>query len=219
MRKYPTEGESVHERDARFWDNFYSLTRSFRVFESDTDPYRKQRAVEVFNAASQSGRDVKVLRPTLKSSVPHVIANIIPRQIVEMGDPLRRGCDQSEAIGANMKSTIHRRVARNKIDGKARTHVRRDANGVEKKRWTQTLKVSRVMQAMRSECVRERILRDPDSAPFLQRKHFRLLSQGRVSKAPVKEERPDERNIAVSYVKRLRELREEGGEPACGVTA
>jgi len=48
MRKYPTEGESVHERDARFWDNFYSLTRSFRVFESDTDPYRQQRAVEVF---------------------------------------------------------------------------------------------------------------------------------------------------------------------------
>ena len=58
MRKYPSEGESIHERDARFWDNFYALTRSFRRFESDTDSYREQRAVETFNAASQVGRDV-----------------------------------------------------------------------------------------------------------------------------------------------------------------
>ena len=213
MRKYPTEGESRHERDARFWDNFYSLTRSFRAFTSDTDDYRKQRAVEVFNAASQCGRDVKVLRPTLQSAVPHVIANICPRQIVEMGDPLRRGCDQSEAIGANMKSTIHRRVARNKIDGKARTHERRDKHGIVKRSWKQTLKTSRVMQAFRLECVRERILRDPASAPFLQRKHRKLLDKGRASKAPVKGGAPDERNIAKAYVRRMRELQEEGGKP------
>ena len=215
MRKYPDEGESVHERDARFWDNFYTLTRSFRVFESDTDSYRQQRAVEVFNGASQVGRDVKILRPTLQSACPHIVANIIPRQIVEMGDPLKRGCDQSEGFGANLKSTIHRRVSRNKITGKDVKHTRRDASGAVTKQWTQkALKVSRVMQAFRTECVCNRIVRDPGSAKYLLRKHHRLLGKGRASGAPVKEERPDERNIAEAYVRRVRELRNEGGEPA-----
>ena len=72
-----------------------------------------------------------------------------------------RRCDQptsqSESIGANMKSTIHRRVSRNKIDGKERKHVRRDASGAIKKRWTQkALLVSRVMQAFRADGVRAR---------------------------------------------------------------
>ena len=213
MRKYPSENESVHERDARFWDNFYTLTRSFRKFESDTDDYREFRAVELFNSASQVGRDVKVLRPTLQSACPHILANVIPRQIKDMGDPLRRGCDQSESVGANMKSTIHRRVARNKITGEARTHTRRNARGDVEKTWTQKLKFSRVMQAFRAECVRERILRDPESAKFLQRKHHRLLNTGRASKARTTGEQPDERKIAGAYVKRLRELQEEGGAP------
>ena len=69
------------------------------------------------------------------------------------------------------------------------------------------------MQAFRAECVRERILRDPSSAKFLQRKHVRLLKMGRVSKAPVKPERPDTHELsAPAYFRRVRELREEGGE-------
>ena len=183
---------------------------------SSNDEYRQQRAVEVFNSCTQLGRDLKVLRPTMKSACPHILANIIPRQFVEMGDALRRGCDQSEAVGANMKSTIHRRVARNKIDGKVRTYTRRDANGVIKKQWKQNaLKCSRVMQAFRSECVRERILRDPESAIFLQRKHHRLIGKGRVS--TVRGEKRDDAassSIHDAYKKRVRELREEGGEPA-----
>ena len=169
--------------------------------------------MELFNSASQVGRDVKVLRPTLQSACPHILANVIPRQIKDMGDPLRRGCDQSESVGANMKSTIHRRVARNKITGEARTHTRRNARGDVEKTWTQKLKFSRVMQAFRAECVRERILRDPESAKFLQRKHHRLLNTGRASKARTTGEQPDERKIAGAYVKRLRELQEEGGAP------
>ena len=162
----------------------------------------------------QVGKDLKVLRPTLQSACPHVLANIVPRQMVEMGDPLRRGCDQSESIGANMKSTIHRRVARNKIDGKERQHTRRNASGGIEKRWTQkALRVSRVMQAFRAECVRERIVRDPGSAHLLQRKHFRVLNHGRASKAPIKEEREERRCISDAYKRRVQELREEGGEP------
>lgn len=111
-----------------------------------------------------------------------------------------RPTSQSESIGANMKSTIHRRVSRNKIDGKERKHVRRDASGAIKKRWTQkALLVSRVMQAFRAECVRERILRDPSSAHLLQRKHYRVLKHGRASKAPVKEEGEEGRCISDAY--------------------
>ena len=67
------------------------------------------------------------------------------------------------------------------------------------------------MQAFRAECVRERIVRHPGSAHLLQRKHFRVLKHGRASKAP--EEREEERSISDAYKRRLRELREEGGEP------
>ena len=69
------------------------------------------------------------------------------------------------------------------------------------------------MQAFRAECVRERILRDPESARYLQRKHVNLLRKGRVSSAPVKEEKPDTHELSRAYAKRVRELREEGGEP------
>ena len=214
MRKYPNEDESKAERDARFWDHFYALVRAFRKFESNERDYREQRAVEVFNAATQVGRDVKVLRPTLQSACPHIMCSIVPRQIVELGDPLQRGCDQSESVGANMKSTIHRRVTRKQITGKATKHTRRDASGAITKEWTQkALKVSRVMQAFRAECVRERILRDPDSAKYLQRKHVKLLKKGRVSKAAASEEKPDTHDIPAAYAKRVRELREEGGQP------
>ena len=136
-------------------------------------------------------------------------------QMVAKGDPLRRGCDQSEAIGANFKGTIHRRVARNTITGKATKHTRRDKDGAIIKEWTQkALKVSRIMQAFRAECVREKIVRDPASAHLLQRKHWRLLRGGRVSRAPAHTEgAPDARSISDAYKARLRELQAEGGEP------
>ena len=214
MRKAPAETETVAERDARFWDNFYSVKQSLRKFESDADDHRKLRAVEAFNAGTQVGKDIKVLRPTLQSACPHVLTNIVPRQMVEMGDPLRRGCDQSESIGANMKSTIHRRVARNNIDGKARKHTRHGSDGAVQKTWQQkALRKSRVLQAFRAECVSERVTRDPRYADLLQRKHHRLLDKGRVSKAPVKAEGKETSSIGPAYKRRVRELREEGGEP------
>ena len=224
MRKFPTDNEDVAERDARFWDNYLAMRRSLRVFESDTDEYRQQRAVGVFNTSNQVMKDVKVLRPTLQSAIPHILRNIVPPQIVEMGDPLGRGCDQSEAIGANLKSTLHRRVCRKKLKGKwidgkwvaetAQTYTRRSTSGDIEKRWTQkALQFSRVMQAFRAECVRMRIVRDPGSAHLLQRKHFRLLTTGRASKAPTKQDKPEGREISEAYKARVREAREEGGEP------
>ena len=49
---------------------------------------------------------------------------------------------------------------------------------------------------------------------YLQRRHHRLLARGRVSKAPVKPEMPEERAISDAYKQRVRTVREEGGEPA-----
>ena len=43
---------------------------------------------------------------------------------------------------------------------------------------------------------------------------MKLLNVGRASKAPVREEREDERGIMAAYQRRTAELREEGGEPA-----
>ena len=208
--------ETTAERDARFWDGLYGVRRALRPFERDDDPYRQDRAVELFNASTVVNKDLKVLRPNLQSACPHVLANIATRQIVEMGDALRRGCDQSESIGANMKSTIHRRVLRRTITNKATTHHRRDKTGAITKTWTQkALTVSRVMQAFKAECVRERIIRDPKSEPWLQRQHHRLLDKGRVSKAWAKEAGParEGSEISEAYAKRLRVEREEGGEP------
>ena len=129
----------------------------------------------------------------------------------------RMACDQSEAIGANMKGTIHRRVCRKRLTGKRTEHTRRDASGAVVKRWTQkALSKSRVMQAFMSEAVRERILRDPGSAHLLQRKHVRLVRHGRASRAPVKEEGAaalEGGALSAAYKERVRELREEGGEP------
>ena len=47
------------------------------------------------------------------------------------------------------------------------------------KRWTQkALAVSRVMQVWRSMVVRDRLLADDASAPFLQRQHYQLKDTG-----------------------------------------
>jgi hypothetical protein len=141
----------------------------------------------------------------------------VTRQIVDKGDPLRRGCDQSESIGADMKSTIHQRVLQRTVTGKATQHKKRNCDGVVIKEWTQrALKTSRVMQAFRAECVRERILREPASATYLQRKHARLLLRGRASAAQQREAEgaAHARSVEAAYRARLSELQREGGEPA-----
>lgn len=56
---------------------------------------------------------------------------------------------------------------------------RKAAVGGAKKQWTQRpLSVSRVMQTYRAIAVREMLLRDEESVPYMQRKHFRLQQTG-----------------------------------------
>ena len=88
---------------------------------------------------------------------------------------MRRSADAGEAYGASIKDGIHRRTLRRKKAEAASTHQRRDASGKVVKRWTQkALAVSRVMQVWRDIIVRNRLLEDEASSPYLQRKHLVL---------------------------------------------
>ena len=100
--------------------------------------------------------------------------------MVADGDPGRRGTDHSESFGAQIKDGIHRRCLRRKLGASATQHKRRKvgADGTRKTWMQKPLTVSRVMQAFRDISVRERLLRDDASAPWLQRKHF-LYTSGR----------------------------------------
>ena len=54
--------------------------------------------------------------PTLKSWVPHIImVFIVPRQVLELGDPSRRSCDACESFGARFKKLIKERTCRRTI--------------------------------------------------------------------------------------------------------
>jgi hypothetical protein len=132
--------------------------------------------------------------------------------MVEHGDPTRRGADHGEAFGASLKSSIHRRNSRRKLTFQATLHHRKNEAGEVVKTWEQrALACSRIMQAWRELSVREAILHDPESAPYLQRRHLRLKTTGfatvghaaaKVAKGAVKgETRP-------SIFKKMQEARE-----------
>ena len=113
------------------------------------------------------------------SSVPHVFMVIVPRQIQLYGDACRRGCDQSEGLGSDMKFGIHRRVLSRTLLHATSEHTRKKANKAgEKKTWKQTLRNSRMMQTFRDRTVRERLMRSSESKPYLGRKDFRQKSSG-----------------------------------------
>ncbi|KAL1514466.1 hypothetical protein AB1Y20_003565 [Prymnesium parvum] len=165
--------------DAKAWDSFISLVHSVRPFERDDPPYRQERAVETFNAAASVMEHYKRLHASAQSACPHVALCVLPRQMVEHGDPNRRATDHSESYGASIKDGIHRRCLRRKKAVESVTHRRRDSNGLIIKSWTQRgLGVSRVMQAFRDMSVRECLLREEESVPYLLRKHYDLATVG-----------------------------------------
>ena len=100
-------------------------------------------------------------------------------QMMELGDPMRRGADQGEAYGASIKDSLHNRTLRRKKAVAATTHRKRDANGDVVKEWTQAaLSVSRIMQTWRDLVVNDRLLMDEKSEPLWQRKHFQAKETG-----------------------------------------
>ena len=99
--------------------------------------------------------------------------------MMQHGDPMRRSADHGEAYGASIKDGIHRRTLRRKKAERATVHRRRGADGAVIKEWTQrALGVSRVMQVWRDMVVRDRLLTDAASTPFLQRHHYETKETG-----------------------------------------
>ena len=93
----------------------------------------------------------------------------------ELGDPMRRGADHGEAFGASIKDDLHNRTLRRMKATAATTHKRYGPDGEVVHEWTQrALAVSRVMQVWRDVIVRNRLLEDEASSPYLQRKHLVL---------------------------------------------
>lgn len=174
------DSESRMLKDAKTWDHFNTLCYAMRPFERDDLGYRQERAVEAFNAAALVMAEYKRLNPQAMSACPHVALVVVPRQMVAHGDPGRRGTDHSESYGAAIKDNIHRRCLRRVKAFQAVQHRRRNAsNGSAGKTWIQkALSVSRIMQTFRDQAVRERILRDEESQPYLLRKHFTLATTG-----------------------------------------
>lgn len=98
---------------------------------------------------------------------------------MEHGDHERRGADHSEAFGASIKDTIHRRTLRRRVSGKNTIHRKRHDDGTIEKVWRQApLRVSRVMQAFRAAAISERILREKGSSAYMGRKHFCMSKTG-----------------------------------------
>lgn len=95
------------------------------------------------------------------------------------GDPNKRGADHGEAFGASLKDDIHHRCLCRRQSTQRVEHKRRDAEGRVVKTWTQAgLGMSRIAQVWRDVAVRSRLLREEESADYLQRRHFTLAKTG-----------------------------------------
>ena len=120
--------EPVMMHNAKRWDNFLELVlelqREWAEGELDTDDYRKQRALRCFLAGSKVAVDLIELKPTMKSWVPHILCNIVPRQMLRLGCPARRSCDACESLGAKIKKIIKHSTCRRRIfHGSKHTHA------------------------------------------------------------------------------------------------
>ena len=102
--------------NAARWDRFMGLVVAVQApwpqGEADTDEYRKGRALEVFNLALPVCQDLRELKPTGITWVPHILLFIVPRQMVSLGDPARRSCDACESFGAMVKKIIKHATCR-----------------------------------------------------------------------------------------------------------
>ena len=175
----PTEEEVAEEaartpllaQNALRWDQFLEWVRDIQAaWLSDTDAYRKLRAVLYCNGARAVARALHELKPTLASWVPHIACNIVPRQIVALGDPGRRSADACESMGACTKKVVKFLTCRREITSKFT------------RGW--------VEQAFRRMVVRSDLLHGAENEPFMQRQDARLLGLGRTSAARPKVEGP-----------------------------
>ena len=157
--------EPLLAQNAVRWDNFLEWVRHTETpWPEDSLAYRKARALQYCNDARRCARDLHELKPTMQTWVPHIACNIVPRQIVELGNSSRRSADACESFGACAKRVIklltcHRRIGLNFRRGY-------------------------VEQAFRRLAVRSDLLHGPENEPFILRQDAKMLGSGRREDAP-----------------------------------
>ena len=183
--------EPLMMRNADRWQHFLDLVASRSVpwpqGVQDTDEYRQGRAVEAFNLGSVCANDLLDLKPTMETWVPHILVFIVPRQMVYLGDPMRRSCDACESFGAMVKKTIKHLTCRRRLKDEATVHEgKRLAGGANGKRWRQTFTRGYVDQTFRRITVSESLRHGMENEPFLQRADHRRLATGKTHIQPKK---------------------------------
>ena len=105
--------------NAARWDRFLALVAATQEpwpqGEGDTDDYRKGRALKFFNLVLPVCQDLKELKPTGITWVPHILLFVVPHQMVSLGDPVRRSCDACESFGAMVKKLIKHSTCRRRL--------------------------------------------------------------------------------------------------------
>ena len=148
-------------------------------WERDDDEYRESKAVQWFNFAMSSSRDLLELKPTLESWVPHIACFIVPRQIKWLGNPVKRSADACESYGAMVKRIIKHKTCRRRVKGSSSTgptfaHIHKRGD----RRWHQTFTRGYLEQAFRRCCVKELLLHGELNEPYLQRSDWKLKDKG-----------------------------------------
>ena len=164
---------------ARTIDAFLQVMHEQRLFEQDSDDYRKRRAVAAFKAEVELKRLLNQTDVAPRSTISHVGMTEYVRQMVRDGDPNRRSCQVNEAFGAKLKyvmrNLVCRRLAKNKT-----IHCKRQKQGdtTRAQRWTQTFKSGRIKQTFRRMNLYRKIIDDPYYEHLLQRKDTVVASTG-----------------------------------------
>ena len=178
--------------NAQRWDNFLDYVRcctaEWPQGELDTEEYRQGRALSAFNQGCCCATDLFELKPTLDTWVPHICCYIVPRQMVELGDPSRRSCDACESFGAMVKKIIKHSTCRRKVKGTEQSeHIKGSAvrHGYEgptnRRRWKQTFNVGFIEQAFKRTCVRESLQHGEANAAYRQRRDHRRTTFGKAA--------------------------------------
>jgi len=123
----------------------------------------------------------KELPGSQTSLVKHIMLFVLPRQIVELGDPCRRSCDACESLGARFKKVIKHLTCRRGLRPK-QTRVQAAAA------WKSAFTVGWVEQAFTRITVEESLRHGEENNEYLSREDHRLRTQGLTG---VKKERKD----------------------------
>jgi hypothetical protein len=129
----------------------------------------------LISRAQPLANDIYQLNPELSGWVLHVMCFIVPRQIVELGEPARRACDACEAIGSVCKKLIRHNTCRRRVS--QQQHAHRSSNG--RKLWTQTFKKGYVTQMFKRISVRADLIHGEANERYLQRADHRLKQSGK----------------------------------------